>query len=642
MNIFTVNSLTMAYNGLRSFISKLEEKHELSRIITFADPVLEIAEITDRIVKKGYSKALLFENTGTGFPLLINMFGSDSRIGLAFGRDNPYETGSELESLFASVAGNSGTFLGKMSSIPNLVKLSSVLPEKIRGKGPCQEIISHNPDLGIMPVLKCWPHDGGMFITLPMVHTIHPDTGSSNVGMYRMQLLDKTSTAMHWQRHKTGANHYAAWKKKGGRMPVSVTLGGDPVYTYASTAPLPENLNEYILAGFIRKKKVRLVKCITNDLYVPADADFVIEGYVDTLEELVWEGPFGDHTGFYSLADWYPRFHVTCITHRRDAVYPATIVGIPPQEDAFLAKATERIFLSPVKMAMLPEVVDFHMPDAGAAHNLVIVKINKSYPGQGMKVVSSLFGAGQMMFSKYIIVVSGDVDIRNYSDLACHIFDNLNPGTDIFFTRGPLDVLDHASENFSFGGKAGLDATVKHPEETIPEEGKTITSYMDSIRVSLKKEPAISSFSSGLAEKDIPVLIVCVNQEADPDALRKTRAAVRDADPEGLLRLVLAVDHTVDPDDPFMVAWQVLANTDPMRDHEFINKNSLFIDGTVKFFRKGGFARKWPNVVCASDETIELADRKWDSYGVGDFIESPSRKYIKLLRSGNDEISAGV
>ena len=251
-----------------------------------------------------------------------------------------------------------------------------------------------------------------------MVHTSHPETGSTNVGMYRMQILDKNTTAMHWQRHKTGANHFEAWKTTGKKMPVSVALGGDPVYTYAATAPLPENINEYILAGFLRKKKVKMVRCITNDLFVPEDADIILEGFVDPAEDLVWEGPFGDHTGFYSLADWYPKFHITCITHSNKAVYPATIVGIPPQEDAWIARATERLFLSPVRMTLQPEIEDFHMPDAGIAHNLVIVKIKKSYPGQGMKVINSLSGAGQMMFTKYMIVVSGNIDIRNYKELA--------------------------------------------------------------------------------------------------------------------------------------------------------------------------------------------------------------------------------
>ena len=454
----------MPYSGLISFIDALERNNELRRIKTFIDPVLEITEITDRITRAG-GKALLFENNGTAFPVLINTFGSDTRMAMSIGRKNLDDAGIEIEALFNNATDNSSGLFKKISSIPSLIRLARILPSRIRGRGLCQQIINRVPDIGILPVLKCWPHDGGRFITLPMVHTIHPETGKTNVGMYRMQILDKNTTAMHWQRHKTGANHFEAWKKNGKRMPVSVALGGDPVYTYSATAPLPENINEYILAGFLRGRKVKMVKCITNDLYVPFDADIILEGYVDPSEELVWEGPFGDHTGFYSLADWYPKFHITCITHSRKAVYPATIVGIPPQEDAWLAKTTERIFLSAVKMAIQPEIIDFHMPDAGIAHNLVIVKINKTYPGQGMKVINSLLGAGQMMFTKYLIVVSGNIDIRNYREVAKTVFENADFSKDLLFTNGPLDVLDHASDNFSFGGKAGVDATVKHQEE---------------------------------------------------------------------------------------------------------------------------------------------------------------------------------
>lgn len=454
----------MAYSGLTGFIKKLRQENELLIIDQFVNPVLEITEIADRITKSN-GKALLFKNTGTSFPLLINAYGSDKRILLALGIDNFDTAGREIENIFNKISGRQESIIKKIMMIPELMKMADAMPGYSGGKGKCQEVVCSDPDLGILPVLKCWPHDGGRFITLPMVHTMHPETGKTNIGMYRMQILDRNTTAMHWQRHKTGANHFEAWKKVGRKMPVSVALGGDPVYAYSATAPLPENINEYILAGFLRKKKVRLVKCITNDLYVPSDADIVIEGYVDPSEELFWEGPFGDHTGFYSLADWYPKFHVTCITHSKDAVYPATIVGIPPQEDAWLAKATERIFLSPVKMTLQPEIEDFHLPEAGVAHNLMIVKIKKSYPGQGMKVLSSLFGTGQMMFTKYLIAVSGEVDIRNYIDLAIHISMNTSSGSDLLFIKGPLDVLDHASDAFSFGGKLGVDATIKMHEE---------------------------------------------------------------------------------------------------------------------------------------------------------------------------------
>ena len=447
----------MSFLGLTEFIEALEKKNELVRIKQFIDPVLEITEITDRVTKSR-GKALLFENTGTAFPILINAFGSDLRMSMAIGRSNLDDAGKEIENLFKNVSYDKETFLKKVSSLPALYKLAGLFPSRLKRKGRCQQQIHRIPDLGILPVLKCWPHDGGRFITLPMVHTMHPETGSTNVGMYRMQILNKNTTAMHWQRHKTGANHFEAWRRTGKKMPVSVALGGDPVYTYAATAPLPENINEYILAGFLRGKKVNLVKCITNDLFVPEDADIIIEGFVDPSEGLVWEGPFGDHTGFYSLADWYPEFHVTCITHSNDAIYPATIVGIPPQEDAWIAKATERLFLSPVRLTIQPEIEDFHMPDAGIAHNLVIVKINKSYPGQGMKVINSLSGAGQMMFTKYMIVVSGDIDIRDYKSLLLHVFENTDFTKDMSFTYGPLDVLDHSSDNFSFGGKAGRNS----------------------------------------------------------------------------------------------------------------------------------------------------------------------------------------
>jgi 4-hydroxy-3-polyprenylbenzoate decarboxylase len=451
--------------------------------------------------------------------------------------------------------------------------------------------------------------------------------------MYRMQILGRNEAAMHWQRHKTGANHFEAWKKTGRKMPVSVSLGGDPVYTYAATAPLPENIDEYILAGFLRNKRVNLVKCITNDLYVPADADIILEGFVDPEENPVWEGPFGDHTGFYSLADWYPKFHITCITHRKNAVYPATIVGVPPQEDAFIARVTERIFLTPVKLAMLPEIIDFHMPDAGTAHNLVIVKIRKSYPGQGMKVLSSLFGAGQMMFSKYIVVISGDVDIRNYGKLATHVLQNLDPSSDILFSRGPLDVLDHAAEKFSFGGKAGIDATIKMTEE-LPENGTDTNEGSD---LKLADFPGFNiHVINGFNE--MPVILISYDPSRNQDIAPGIRNIVDRIDPGRRIRLVLAVNHHTDLSNYQDVAWQVLANSDPVRDHVFISPSCLFIDGTTKVFRKGGFPRKWPNVVCSDEETIKKVDSRWKEYGIQDRISSPSLRYRKMLWNGEDRI----
>lgn len=629
----------MSYSGLTNFIKELEKKNELIRIKQFIDPVLEITEITDRVTKSG-GKALLFENTGTDFPVLINVFGSDLRMSMAIGRDNLDDAGIEIENLFKNVSYNKETFFKKLSTLPSIFKLARLFPSRIRRRGKCQQIIYRIPDLGILPVLKCWPHDGGRFITLPMVHTRHPETGSTNVGMYRMQILDKNTTAMHWQRHKTGANHFEAWKISGKIMPVSVALGGDPVYTYAATAPLPENINEYILAGFLRKKKVNMVKCITNDLFVPEDADIILEGYVDPSEDLVWEGPFGDHTGFYSLADWYPKFHVTCLTHSNKAIYPATIVGIPPQEDAWIARATERLFLSPLKITIQPEIEDFHMPDAGIAHNLAIVKIKKSYPGQGMKVFGSLSGAGQMMFTKYMIVVSGDINIRNYKELLSHVFANVDFSKDLFFTHGPLDVLDHSSDNFSFGGKVGVDATVKLFEENIGRGkiAKQDNRDISKINVDFLAGNIVTNYNLSLFAYDIPILIISVNRSEDADVIEKIKNMFRINDSEGIFRLIMIVDHTVDVTDLFMVTWQLLGNTDPLRDHEIISIQSLLFDGTIKAFRKGGFPRKWPNVVSSTDETISTIDRKWESLGLGAFISSPSTRYIRLCRRGNDEI----
>jgi 4-hydroxy-3-polyprenylbenzoate decarboxylase len=632
----------MSYTSLRDFISDLEAKGELQRIKTFVDPVLEITEVTDRVTKAG-GKALLFENNGTQFPILINAFGSEKRMSMAIGREDLNEAGKEIEKIFTALSGKSGNFLKKLSVLPGLQKLSGIFPSRSAGwrHGKCQQVIHKNPDLGMLPVLKCWPFDGGRFVTLPMVHTIHPETARTNVGMYRMQILDKNTTGMHWQLHKTGANHFEAWKKTGKKMPVSVALGGDPVYTYSATAPLPENIDEYILAGFLRKKRVKLVKCISNDLYVPADADIIIEGFVDPLGELFMEGPFGDHTGFYSLADWYPRFHVTCITHARDAVYPATIVGVPPQEDAFLAKATEKIFLALIKLTIQPEIEDIHMPDAGVAHNLVIVKIKKSFSGQGMKVINSLLGAGQMMFTKYIVVVDGDVDIRDYNNLARNIFLNTDFSKDLVFSNGPLDVLDHASDSFAFGGKVGIDATVKtsverpfsdpaeHDSDIVPDE----------IFDRMIAENILRKYYSGMHKDNLPVLVLSVDSYADIDVISKLKYKLNEIPGIRIFKIIIVVDHAVDVNNRYTVIWHLLGNTDPLRDHYYISGSSLLIDATIKAFRPGGFPRKWPNVVCSSAETIMAIDTKWNMLGIGDIIQSPSLNTSAMSHNCAQEVN---
>lgn len=622
------------YSGLSEFITSLERENELIRITTFADPVLEIAEITDRVVKSG-GKALLFENNGTDFPVLINAFGSDRRMAMAMGRESLDDAADETGRLFSELTVRRTSFREKIKALPLLLKLQTYMPSHTRGRGLCQQVIHRVPDLGILPVLKCWPCDGGRFLTLPVVHTVHPVTGRTNAGMYRMQVLDRNRTAMHWQRHKTGASHFEAWKKTGKRMPVAVSLGGDPAYIYAATAPLPENIDEFILASFLRRKKTRLVGCITNELTVPYDADIIIEGWIDPSEDPVWEGPFGDHTGFYSLADWYPVFHVTCITHRKNAVYPATIVGIPPQEDAWLTKASEKIFLAPLKFAIQPEIEDFHMPDAGVAHNLVIVKIKKTYPGQGKKVINALLGAGQMMFTKYLAVVSGDVDIRNYPQLLEHILSNTVYRQDLLFSQGPLDVLDHASDLPLIGEKLGIDATLKTPEELTANpsrenirestpENSPQGSHQNMTDEILKKCRNVSA--SFALHEGYPVLAAGIRQYDDPDAREKLKEAFSGPDMNSIFRLVLIVDDGVDVKDWFAIAWQILGNTDPGRDIVFLSDNSILADGTAKVFDRRGFKRKWPNVVCSSESTIRSVDMKWDKLGAGPFIHSPSVK----------------
>ncbi len=447
------------YNGLKEYVRFLEEKGELRRIKEFVDPVLEIACATDIESKKAFGgKALLFENTGTAYPVLTNMMGSEARIRYALGVASLDEIGPRIDELVESVLSGKNGLAGKLKMLPLLGKAASWLPREHKGHAPCQDSVQYAAQLSQIPILKCWPQDGGRFITLPLVHTASPVTGIRNVGMYRMQVLDDATTGMHWHMHKTGAKHLSECTH---RLPVAVCLGGDPVYSYAATAPLPEGIDEYLLAGFLRGKPVELVKCFTQDLMVPADCDFVIEGYVQKSEDKFLEGPFGDHTGFYSLEDLYPKFHVTCITHRFDAIYPATVVGVPPMEDKYIQEATEKIFLSPVKLAVAPEIEDLYLPEEGVGHNFAVAKIRKQYDGQAFKVAHALWGAGQMMFNKFLLVVDGEIDIRNHDALLEAICRNVDVQRDLLFSRGPLDVLDHAAPETGFGGKLCIDATRK-------------------------------------------------------------------------------------------------------------------------------------------------------------------------------------
>jgi len=448
----------MAYTDLRDFISRLERENELVRVRARVSADLEITEIADRTVKRG-GPALLFENVaGSSLPVLINHYGTQKRMAMALGVDSLDEIGGRIESLMHQEA--PGGFLEKLMVLPKLAKLASAFPKTVKS-APCQEIVKQGDeaDLDSLPILKCWPEDGGRFITLPMVFTKDPETGKRNVGMYRMHVYDSRTTGMHWHVHKVGARHYAGYEKRGERMEVAVALGGDPAITYAATAPLPEDFDEMIFAGFLREAPVEMVHCKTVDLEVPARSEIVLEGYVEPRERRT-EGPFGDHTGYYSPADEYPVFHLTCIAHRTDPIYPATIVGKPPMEDCFLGKATERIFLPLIK-SQLPEIVDMNLPVEGIFHNLALVSIRKRYPMQARKTIHALWGLGQMMFTKIIVVFDEDVDVQNLSEALWRLGSNIDPKRDITFSEGPVDVLDHAAPQALFGSKMGVDATKK-------------------------------------------------------------------------------------------------------------------------------------------------------------------------------------
>ncbi|MGA2750658.1 MAG: menaquinone biosynthesis decarboxylase [Verrucomicrobiota bacterium] len=486
----------MAYDCFAQFVQSLEKAGELKRIPQPMATELEITELADREMKSpGGGKALLFEKpTVNGqlspFPLAINALGSHRRMAMSLGAPSIDALAAELASL---IQARPPTRMSEaLALLGTALDLRHARP-KLAAGGACQQVIHREdalasaapgpcPTLLSLPILKCWPLDAGRFITLPCVVTRDPDTGRRNVGMYRIQIFDERTTALHWQLHKVAARHGKRYYESGQRMPVSIFLGGDPVLTFCATAPLPDGLDEFVLAGYLRKKSVELVRCVSNDLEVPADADFVIEGYVDPKEPLRTEGPFGDHTGYYSLPDLYPAFHVTAITHRRDAIYPATIVGLPPMEDFYIGSASVRLFLPVLKMNF-PELVDLALPPEGVFHNLLFASIKKTYPMQAFKIMHGLWGMGQMMFTKYIVVVDDDVDVHNTSQVLFRLCATTDPQRDSIFTRGPADVLDHATTELAIGSKLGIDATKKLPGEGFKRQWPPLIKMDDQIKV---------------------------------------------------------------------------------------------------------------------------------------------------------------
>ncbi len=590
------------YPDLQSFIKELELQNQLIRIKTPVSHYLEITEIADRMVKKG-GPALLFENIpGKDFPLVIGLYGTRKRMAMALGVNDLDDIANRIRKLLDVKLG--GGLLGLASNLPKLKELASLPPKRVK-TGPVQEVIwrGDEVDLSKLPVLHCWPQDGGPFVTLPLVITKDPETNDYNIGMYRMQVFDKNTTGMHWQRHKTGARHLEKAKKLGRMLEVAVVLGGDPALTYAATAPIPPipGINEFSMTGFLRGKSLEVCRGITIDLGVPAQAEFVLEGYVDPNEPWRTEGPFGDHTGFYTLEDLYPAFHVTAITMRKNPVYPATIVGRPPMEDAYLIEASERIFLVPAQL-ILPEIKDYHMPPAGIAHNLVNIVIEKSYPGQAYKVANGLLGLGQMMFAKVLLVSDETIKPQNHLEFWRTVLKNAVPGRDSQFAKGPTDVLDHSSRSWSYGSKLIIDGTRKHQEEGLVEEG-----------LAKDWQP-----NSELSAKDLPIHSDILDQHQIAGgfwfiATQKTKAkqgqelgqwAVSQARAKGV-KLIAILDHQTNPRDFEDCIWTLLNNIDPERDvqilHNTFSEAVFVMDGTPKLASEG-FTRAWPDKIIMSED----------------------------------------
>lgn len=640
------------YKNLSDYIDSLEKIGELVRISAPVSSIEEIAEITDRESKRADGgRALLFENSGTEFPVVTNMMGSDRRIAAALGVGELSDLTSRIESMFKELTSPKPSFTDKLRMLPTLAAMSRWLPRSRSGRGACQDVVwlGEEASLDRLPILKCWPHDGGRFVTLPMVNTLDPNTGTRNVGMYRMQVFSPHTTGMHWHLHKTGDRHYREYQHLGRRMPISVCIGGDPAYTYAATAPMPDNMDEYLLAGFLRGRAVELVRSVTNEIMVPADCDFVIEGYVDPCECKVIEGPFGDHTGFYSLEDLYPVFHVTAITHRRGAIYPATLVGIPPQEDAYIAKATERIFLAPIRAVMLPEIKDLYMPAEGVAHNIAIVNISKSYSGQGIKAASSMWGAGQMMFNKFMVITSTDQDIRALQTLR-ELITKVDVSKDILLWRGPLDVLDHAAPEMGFGGKMAFDLTSVETTVNMPHRAtrSTTATYIGVENTITADEAAAAentheaanspenpTLCGGISSVDCSLtdswstLILYAKEGTEVDFTQFLQSNAITG-----VKFTLIMDSSVEGLSRSDILWLAASNCDPGRDVKIENGMVLF-DCRAKAGGINGFTRPWPNVVASSQETIALVDRRWSEYRLGEFTPSPSLKYLKLQRQNS-------
>lgn len=601
------------YESLRDFVGHLEVSGELVRVKEKVSPILEITEITDRVSKsESGGKALLFENVeGSSMPVLINAFGSERRMAMALGVDDIQHIAEDMDALIHMKTPE--TWAEKIAALPMLFRMTKYPPKVVDGSvPPCQEVVltGEDVDLGKLPVLKCWPDDGGRFITLPCVITKSPD-GRRNVGVYRMQVFNPRSTGMHWHIHKDAAGFYDEYRKAGRRMEVAVAIGCDPATIYAATAPMPPGVDELLLAGFIRRRNVELVKCRTVDLEVPRTAEIVLEGYVDPDETRI-EGPFGDHTGYYSLAGRYPVFHVTAITHRKDPIYLTTIVGKPPMEDCYMGKATERIFL-PLLKTINPEIVDYDLPWEGVFHNCVIASVRKRYPAQAKKLMSSLWGAGQMSFSKMILAVDEGVNVHDYEEVACALLNRLDIQRDIVVTEGVLDVLDHSAPEPLRGAKLGIDVTSPAPGEMREEIESRAGRSIEPFTKKLDEHIGVAAHAIPFTDVANPLAIIAVDKREPWDGHRIACEAL-EGDTEGAIGIIMVVDKEVAPSDYSTALWKFFNNVDPRRDI-FTEGGRMFIDATRKM-KEEGHPREWPDELVMDEDVKRRVDEKWERLGI--------------------------
>lgn len=604
--------MKIRYNSLRDFVSLLEKEGELVRIKEKVSPILEITEITDRVSKSpAGGKALLFENVdGSDFPLLINAYGSNKRINLALG-GNIEEIATRISKLINMPTPQ--TIGERLSRLKTILEIGGYTPKISKGRPPCQEIVAYGEGVNLLelPILQCWPGDAGRFITFPLVFTKGLKDGKRNVGMYRMQVYDKNSAGLHWHIHKGGAEHYRQHCQANKRMEVAVAIGTDPATTYAATAPLPDGVDELLLAGFIREKGVELTRCKTVDLMVPAQAEIILEGYVEP-NELREEGPFGDHTGYYSLKGDYPVFHITAITRRKNPIYSTTIVGKPPMEDCYLGKATERIFLPMLKM-MVQEIVDISMPWEGVFHNCVIVSIDKKYPAQAKKVMSALWGMGQMSLSKMLLIVDSDIDITDHAAVARQMLDTIDIERDITISEGILDPLDHSAPNALYGGKVGIDATRAIAGEPT-RKGIVKLADVEVTENQIKDiSPDIVSTATPFRDTRNRLLLISIDKIKGFQAKDTAAKILKNISPSPY-NIMLFLDKDVEPDNFSIALWRLFNNVDPQKDI-FKIEGRLMIDATKKL-KDEGHEREWPEDILMDKETREKVDTKWPTLNI--------------------------